>query len=126
MIDDDVRSINSVDAGEHKLGAWMNVNERNANALEDVEYGKKFKSRKHKQLIQDALDIIEKFFPNCKGIYINHRLNKGDPFTAIKVDHPQWSMDMQKRKHKDYIDPLLTIGVKIINTKQGTVHRIKV
>ena len=73
-----------------------------------------FNSRQHQAKIAAVCDIVEGFFKIKKGVYVNHRENRGKPFTTVKVDNPAFPNVSRAKKQSSYLDPLRALGVEIV------------
>lgn len=92
--------------------AAIDAQQRNRQALQDN--GTFFNSAQHQARISAVQDIVEGFFSKHGGVYVNHRPNRGQPFTVVKVERPVFPAVSQARKKRDYIDPLRALGVEIV------------
>lgn len=106
------------------LAAWLDVRRRTQEAYEENDF---FSTKAHRKRISDVRHILEAFFPYWKEIYINHRANKGKPFSVIKIDSPKWermSLDEKKRRLYDPLEALGNIEIKISGASNSTLFRI--
>lgn len=77
-----------------------------------------FGSPQHQAKIDAVTGIVTGFFKQRGGIYVNHRENRGQPFTVIKVERPRFPTVSQARKRSEYLDPLRALGVEIVFSAQ--------
>ena len=86
-----------------------------------------FSNPAHQAKIAAVQKIVEGFFTEHDGIYINHRENKGKPFSVVKVDRPVWSNMSSAKIDTVYRKPLAALGVEIVFSKQTNsyLYRIK-
>lgn len=77
-----------------------------------------FGSQQHQERIARVRDIVDGFFKVRRRIYVNHRENRGKPFTTVKVDGPVFPNVSQQRKQSEYLDPLRALGVEIVFSKR--------
>jgi hypothetical protein len=64
----------------------------------------------HMQRVARVKDIADKFFPVKDCVYVNHRNNRGKPFTVVKVSKiGRWPAN--KNKQTDLYAPLAALGV---------------
>ena len=76
-----------------------------------------FFNRDHLKRVQDAYAIINSFFPVKERLFINHRGNRGNPFSVIKVyDIGRWPAN--KNKQRDLYAPLAALGVFEVKLSQ--------
>jgi len=110
-----VRSIN-IRAAFNSLAATVDAQQRSEQALKD--HPEFFNAPAHQKRINDVLDIVHRFFPICNKVYVNHRANRGKPFTAVKVERPTWPAKLSSNMVDDiYRKPLAALGVEIIYSK---------
>lgn len=86
-----------------------------------------FKDRDHQNKIGQVMDIVGDFFRVRRGIYVNHRENRGNPFTTVKVDNPVFPTVSRDRKEREYLAPLRNLGVEIVFSKRTNsyIYRIR-
>lgn len=91
-----------------------------------IAYPNKFEDVEHMTIAQDAETVVRQFFTVSKGIYINARANKGKPFTAIKVDGPQWTTQMDKLKGELLYSKLAALGdsIETVQTPSSFIVRV--
>lgn len=111
---DQDRIINTTAAFNAKWAA-IDAQERNKDALASNAF---FTSRQHQRKIAAVQQIVDGFFKVHAGVYVNHRENRGKPFTTVKVAKPRFPAVGQARKQSDYLDPLRALGVEIVFSKQ--------
>ena len=104
--------------------AYKDAGEKSDKALDEHP---DFFTPEHIARAEAAKIFADRFFRIKKGVYLNHRGGgKGRaPTTAIKINGPTWTADMQSRKQAELLDPLADFGVtEIKNTPKGIVFII--
>ena len=89
--------------------AVIDVRERDAAALK--EFRKFFENPSYQNRVEKVRSLVDNFFPSRKGLYVNHRSNRGKPFTVIKVDDATWPRVSRKRADELYYEPLKALDV---------------
>jgi hypothetical protein len=107
---DDAQMIH-VPQSSNPQGAVIDAQQRSLQALLDHP---KFFNADHMVRVDQARAVLEAFFPVRKGIYVNHRANRGDCFTVIKVDNPEWPAVSHKTKQTRYVQPLQQLGAQVV------------
>jgi hypothetical protein len=124
MQSDDVKVLQTA---SHQPAArvFADLRENQAHALHT--HADFFQSFVHQDKVTQVKQIVEAFFHVRKGIYVNHRANRGQPFTVIKVDNPQFPRMSAKQIDAQYRGPLKALGVEIIFSKASDsyLYRIK-
>lgn len=110
---DDTKTIH-VPRASNPQAAVVDARERSAQALADYP---EFFSNSHLKRVKTAETILEGFFRIRKGIYVNHRANRGQPFSVVKVDGVRWDAHMQKHKQAKYLKPIQDLGGEIVYAK---------
>lgn len=108
------RIINTTAAVNARWAA-IDAQERNRIALANNKF---FGTKQHQSKVDAVQGIVDGFFKAHGGVYVNHRENRGKPFTTVKVTKPQFPAVSQKRKQSEYLDPLRALGVEIVFSKQ--------
>ena len=85
-----------------------------------------FGSRQHQRKIAAVQDIVNGFFRVKKGVYVNHRENRGRPFTTVKVDDPVFPNVGRRKKNEQFYDPLTALGVEIIRSTRTNSYILHV
>jgi hypothetical protein len=117
----DDKKIN-IRASINRLGAWLDAKDKNAEAIRT--YPDFVTKSDHLDKINRVKQILERFF-NDPDIYINHRINRGRPFTAIKVNHPYFNSERQRTARTELRAPIDRIaGTERVSTDQGYIVRI--
>jgi hypothetical protein len=70
----------------------------------------KFNSKDHLALVDAVKKIAGSFFTVRENIFDQARLNKGRPFTAVKIFRTQWPVVSKKVADARYYDPLEQLG----------------
>ena len=104
---------------------FADLNARQAQAMD--EHADFFTSDAHSAKVTQVTDIVDAFFPVRKGMYVNHRANRGQPFTVVKVDNPQFPHMSQAQMEKVYREPLRALGVEIVfsTASNSYLYRIR-
>jgi hypothetical protein len=124
MLSDDVKVLQT--AGHQPTArVFADLRENQAHALHT--HADFFQSFVHQDKVAKVKQIVDAFFKVRKGIYVNHRANRGQPFTVIKVDNPQFPRMSAKQIDSVYRAPLRALGVEIIFSKASDsyLYRIK-
>lgn len=120
---DQDRIINVCSASNARWAA-VDAQQRNGDALR--AHADFFGDRQHQRKVQQVLGIVDGFFKVRRNVYVNHRDNRGQPFTAVKVDGPVFPNVSQKRKQTEYLDPLRALGVEIVLSKATNSYILRV
>jgi hypothetical protein len=86
-----------------------------------------FESDAHVHKVDQVRVIVESFFTVRKAVYVNHRANKGKPFTVIKVEQPEFPRMSQARIDVLYREPLKALGVEVVFSKASNsmLYRVR-
>ena len=123
MNQDDVKVLQgSSHQSRGRVFADLDVNQ--AQALQ--EHANFFESPAHQQKIDQVREIVENFFTVCKRIYVNHRANRGKPFTVVKVEKPQFPRMKQSEIDLVYREPLKALGVEIVYSKASNSYLFRI
>ena len=107
-----VKTIESKEADDN-VGAYIDARIRSKDAV--TKYSEFFLNRDHKAKVDEVSSIIKNFFKVHNGIYVTQRSNRGNPFTAIKVNRPVFPNGMPNSlKTTTYYKPLEDLGVEVI------------
>lgn len=85
-----------------------------------------FRTSAHTKKIALVQNIVSRFFPTYKAIYVNHRENRGKPFTVVKVEAPFFPAVNQKDKEARYLKPLRDLGVEITFSKNSNSYLYRI
>jgi hypothetical protein len=85
-----------------------------------------FESDAHVSKVDQVRDIVESFFQVRKAVYVNHRANRGQPFTVIKVEQPEFPRMSQARVDTLYREPLKALGVEVVFSKASNSYLFRV
>jgi hypothetical protein len=85
-----------------------------------------FNSRDHQHKIAVALDVVDNFFRVRKGVYVNHRVGRKQPFTVVKVDNPNWPRVSNRRADQEWRQPLAAIGAETVFSKRTNSYLIRI
>ena len=123
MTNDDVKILHT--SGTQSRGrVFADLNENQAQAL--MEHASFFESAAHQQKIDQVRDIVTNFFKVRKAVYVNHRANRGKPFTVVKVDHPAFPRMKQHEIDACYREPLKALGVEIVFSKASNSYLFRI
>lgn len=105
--------------------AVADIAARTAQTLE--QHSDFFANADHQQRVQAVRNIVENFFTVKKAVYVTPRSNRGQPFTAVKVESPKFPVVSSQRKLEIYIQPLQALGVEIVFSKNTNsyLYRVK-
>ena len=73
----------------------------------------------HLNRIAAAKKIVNSFFTSKDAVYVNHRTNRGKPFSVVKVSHVG-SWPTSKDKQKDLYQPLAALGMFEVRLMKNT------
>lgn len=123
MQSDDVKVLK----GEHvQSHARVFADLRDNQALALKQHDKFFNSAAHQDKIAQVQQIVDAFFPVRKGMYVNHRANRGAPFTVVKVDNPEFPRMSKAQIDTQYREPLRALGVEIIFSARSNSYLFRV
>lgn len=123
MQSDDVKVLKGDSA--QPLG-WVFADLRDNQSQALTQHGTFFASDAHQDKVTQVQQIVDAFFPVRKGMYVNHRANRGAPFTVIKVEQPQFPRMSQKQIDVLYRDPLRALGVEIVFSARSNSYLYRV
>lgn len=123
MLSDDVKVIQG---GVHQPRArvFADLHANQMQALND--HADFFTSDAHEAKVSQVHTIVDGFFPARKALYVNHRANRGQPFTVIKVEQPQFPRMSQAQIDAVYREPLKVLGVEVVFSKASTSYLYRV
>lgn len=123
MQTDDVKVLQ---AGGHqpKARVFADLRENQAQAL--AQHADFFGSVSHQNKVAQVQQIVSTFFRVRKGMYVNHRANRGDAFTVVKVDNPEFPSMSAKQMDSQYREPLKALGVEIVFSKASNSYLFRV
>ena len=81
-----------------------------------------FDNPAHQAKIKAVQDVVEGFFKVHGGFYVNHRENRGKPFTTVKLVSPAWPKGGDRTKEASYLKPLRDMGVEIVFSKRSNSY----
>jgi len=111
MLADDVKVLaGSVHQPRARVFADLHV--KQAQALD--AHSDFFTSQAHDAKVAQVQEIVQAFFPVHKALYVNRRSNRGQPFTVVKVEQPQFPRMSAKQIDAMYREPLKALGVEIV------------
>lgn len=116
-----------IDSSESKAPQWAAVDAhiRSADALE--EHPGFFKDPAHMAKVAAVEDIVKAYFTVHKAMYKNHRVNRGRPFTVVKVERPVYPNHLPKAtRAAEYELPLANLGVEIVFSKNTNSYLYRV
>ena len=121
MKNDDNKTIETRRAS-NPVGAFINARENNLKASEMAV----FQREEHLIKLEKVQDIVKSFFKVYKGLYVNHRVNKGKSFSVIKVDNPQFPHLSYSVKTATYYNPLKDLGVEVVFSKRTNSYLYRI
>jgi len=104
--------------------ASIDVARRNAEAAR--AHQDFFSDPHHQARVAAVQQIVDKFFTVRKGIYLNFRSGRGQPFTVVKVDNPEFPRLPSKQIDAQYREPLRELGVEIAFSKQTNSYLFRI
>lgn len=116
-----------IDSAESKAPQWAAVDAmiRTADALE--QHPLFFKDPAHMARVAEVEDIVRSYFTVHKAMYKNHRVNRGRPFTVVKVERPVYPNHLSKAaRAAAYEVPLANLGVEIVFSKNTSSYLFRV
>jgi hypothetical protein len=79
----------------------------------------------HLARVNQVRNLVDKFFSVRRDIYVNHRVNRGKPFSVVKVLGATWPAN--KNKQRDLYEPLSNLGVtEIILSKKSNSYLFRI
>lgn len=123
MLSDDVKVLQA-GGTQPKARVFADLRVNQAQALAD--HGAFFESDAHADKVAQVQQIVATFFPVRKGMYVNHRANRGTPFTVVKVDNPQFPRMSTKQIDTQYREPLKALGVEIVFSARSNSYLYRV
>lgn len=118
----DIKTIEN-EAAPNPFWAKLDARERSAEALRQYPV---MDETEHQSTVLEVFAIVDGFFPVKKDIYINHRVNRGRPFTVVKVDQPRFPAVSFARKQTEFRKPLEDLGVEIRFSKRTNSYLFRV
>lgn len=121
MRDENTKTIHACKAS-NPIGAYINARYRNQAASKLAQ----FQKESHLVKVEKVQAILRSFFKVYKGFYVNHRVNRGASFTAVKVDNPKFPTVSHAIKQATYADPLRALGIQVVfsNRTNSYLYRI--
>lgn len=110
---DEIKHINTRRAS-NPVGAVVDARYKSADAL--AKHAQFFNAA-HMHKVELTRAIVDGFFRIKKGIYVNHRENRGKPFSVVKVDGANFPAVKPSVKAAAYTNPLADLGVEISFSK---------
>jgi len=92
-----------------------------------LEQNDAFFDSDHLNRVEAAAKIVSAFFPVKADVYVNHRTNRGRPFSVVKVAGIG-SWPSSKNKAKDLYQPLAALGmyeVHYMKNSNSYIYRIR-
>lgn len=104
----------TINMGTHQTSqhVFANLQTREAQALD--AHAEFFSQPEHQHKVSQVIDIVDNFFPVRKALYVNHRSNRGKPFTVIKVERPQFPRMKSQIVEALYRKPLADLKVEVV------------
>ena len=107
---DDVKTIHTQRASNPRA-AVIDAHIRSADAVNAYPL---FFNADHLQRVRDVAQILKDFFTVHNGLHVNHRENRGKPFSVVKVSHVQWPRVSRVHKDRMYVKPIQDLGGEIV------------
>lgn len=85
-----------------------------------------FQDPQHQARIRAVQDVVDNFFRIRKGVYVNHRENRGHPFSTVKVDGPVFPNVSPAQKQAQFYAPLQALGVEILRSGRTNSYILRV
>jgi hypothetical protein len=85
-----------------------------------------FLSPEHQDRVAQVQRIVAGFFRVRKGMYVNHRVGRGKPFTTVKVDYPEFPHCNNKMIDAQYRIPLRELGVEVVFSKNTNSYLFRI
>jgi hypothetical protein len=123
MLSDDVKVLQA-GGTQPTARVFADLRENQAQALD--AHADFFGSFVHQDKVAQVQQIVTTFFKVRKGVYVNHRANRGAPFTVVKVDNPQFPRMSVKQIDAEYREPLKALGVEIVFSKASNSYLFRV
>lgn len=101
-----------VESAPNPRGAVINARIRGAAARDAHKHF--FNDPAHQQKVDQVIEIVDSFFKVKKGMYVNPRDNRGQPFTAVKVDNPLFPAMKSAQVDSLFRKPLADLGVETL------------
>lgn len=117
----------TIETEESKNPQWavIDVHQRSLDAID--RYPDFFNDPAHEARVDAVESIVKKFFPVRNGMYRNHRVGRGKPFTVVKVDKPNFPNHLSKAdRDKLYYDPLAKLNIEPIFSKRTNSYLYRV
>ena len=124
MHTDDVKIIQG-STHQPRARVFADLQQKQAQAMQS--HGALFESDAHVHKVDQVRVIVEAFFTVRKAVYVNHRANKGKPFTVIKMEQPEFPRMSQARIDALYREPLKALGVEVVFSKASNsmLYRVR-
>lgn len=107
------------------MASAIDVKTRSQNAFD--EHKSFFTSIEHVTKVNAVTDLLNDFFKVKKAVYVNHRTNRGRPFTAIKIEQPNFPNHLpSKVKDEMYRVPLRDLEVEIVFSKNTNSYLYRI
>jgi hypothetical protein len=97
---------------------------RNAAAI--AKFPNFFSNPAHEKTVQEVLAIVDGFFAERAGVYVNQRTGHNKPFTVVKVERPRFPNHLPKaERNARFHAPLAALGVEVkftLGTNSYLIH----
>lgn len=104
------------------LAAYLDAQVRSQEALEQ---NPEFFDADHLARVEQIVEICNRFFRVKKDIHINHRLNRGDSFSVVKVLQPMFPAVSLARKAAEYRKPIQELGGEFRKVSEGVLIHVR-
>ena len=123
--EDSIKTIYTITTNTRKSGfaAKMDAEARSSAAAARPDF---FENPVHQKKIQQVVSIVGGFFKYHKAIYVTHRENRGQCFTSVKVEKPQFPAVSEEKKQQLFYKPLTELGVEMAHSMHSNSWLFKV
>lgn len=115
-----------IDSNPSPNAMWALMDARQRSNIAVIHNRAFFESPQHQARIRAVQDVVDDFFRIRKGVYVNHRENRGRPFSTIKVDNPVFPNVSPAQKQQRFYAPLQALGVEILRSGRTNSYILRV
>lgn len=115
-----------IDSNPSPNAMWALMDARQRSNIAVIHNRAFFESPQHQARIRAVRDVVDGFFRIRKDVYVNHRENRGHPFSTVKVDNPVFPNVSQKKKKELFYDPLTALGVEILRSRRTNSYILRI
>ena len=120
----EVKTINVPRAHWYAAAAVIDAAESSKRALEDNPQF--FTNPAHTVRVQKVIEILGSFFTEKREIFVNHRSNRGKPFTVVKIVNKNFPTGSKADIDTRYRTPLADMGIEVVFSKQTNSYLYRV